>query len=102
MGKNIDKNISKNLRVEYSQNLLDHANQFATDVFKTSLNRAIQKTAEATGNLIDNKIANRITKVSENPQQNNLETVINENDNAISEERYICPEERQQIIDELG
>ena len=31
----------------------------------------IQKTAEATGDLIGNKIANRITKVSESSQQDN-------------------------------
>ena len=36
------------------------------------------KTAEATVDLIGNKIANRIIKVSKSPQQNNLETVTNE------------------------
>ena len=29
--KNVGKNISKNLRTKYSQNLLDHAKQSATD-----------------------------------------------------------------------
>ena len=51
---------------EYGQNLFDHAKQFATDAFKTSSKRVIQKTTEATGDLIGNKIANRITNVSEN------------------------------------
>ena len=36
--------------------------------------RVIQKTAEVTGDLIGNEIANRITKFSKNSQQNNLET----------------------------
>ena len=63
--------------------------------------RAIQKTAEATGDLIGNKIATKITKVSKNPQQNNSETVTNEHDIEIPKERYISPEERQEIIDEL-
>ena len=49
----------------------------ATDALKTSPKRVIQKTAEATGDLIDNKIADRITKVSKNSPQNNLETVTN-------------------------
>ena len=47
-----------------SQKLLDHAKQSATDVFKTASKRAIQKTAKAAGDLIGNKIANRITKFS--------------------------------------
>ena len=58
--KNIGKNISKNLSGKYSQKLLDHANQSARDGFKTASKRVIQKTAKATGDLIDNKIADRI------------------------------------------
>ena len=64
MGKNIDQSIRKNLRGKNSQRLLDHAKQSATDVFKTASKRAIQKTAKAAGDLIGNKIANRITKFS--------------------------------------
>ena len=37
MGKNIGKNISKNLIGKYSQTLLDHAKISATDSLKTSL-----------------------------------------------------------------
>ena len=33
MAKNIDKNMSKNLSNIYSQKLLDHAKQSATDTF---------------------------------------------------------------------
>ena len=40
------------------QKLLDDAEQSATDAFKTVLNRAILKTAEATSDLIGNKISN--------------------------------------------
>ena len=40
----------------------------------------IQKTAEATGDLIGNTNANRITKVPESLQQDNSETVTNEHD----------------------
>ena len=35
-----------------------------TDVIKTASKRAIQKTEEATGDLIDNKIADKITSIS--------------------------------------
>ena len=44
--------------------LFDHAKQSATDTFKTSSKRALQKTAKATSDLIGNKIANKITGVS--------------------------------------
>ena len=63
MGKKIDANRSKNLSVKYSQKPLDHAKQSATDALKTPLKGAIQKTAETTGDLIDNKITDKITKV---------------------------------------
>ena len=42
----------------------DHAKQSTTDSLKISSKRVIQKTAEATDDLIGNKIANKITKVS--------------------------------------
>ena len=44
------------------QKLLDHAKKSATNALKTSSKREIQKTKEATADLIGNKIANRITK----------------------------------------
>ena len=37
------KNISKRLNSKYSQNHLSHAKQYATDLFKTSSKRAVQK-----------------------------------------------------------
>ena len=40
----------------------------------------IQKTAEATHDLIGNKTADKITKVPKHSQQNNLQTITNEND----------------------
>ena len=59
MDKSIGKNISKNLSHKYSpgmlamrQKLLDHVKKSATDAFKTDSKRAIQKTAEATCDLI--------------------------------------------------
>ena len=51
MGRNIGKNISKNLISKYSQKLLDHAKQSATDVLKTASKKEIQNPAEATGDL---------------------------------------------------
>ena len=60
----IGKNISKKLSGKYSEKLLDDAKISGTDALKTSSKRVIQETAEPTGDLIGNKIANKITKVS--------------------------------------
>ena len=47
------------------------------------LNNQLQKTVGATGKLIGNEIAKRITKVSKNSQQINSQTITNENDKEI-------------------
>ena len=64
--------------------------------------RVIQKKAEATGYLFDNKIANRITNASKSFQRNNSATPTNEHDKEIPKERYISSVENQEIIDDLG
>ena len=56
------KNISKNFSGKYSQELLDHAKQCVTDAFKTASKKIIQKLAEATGQLIGNKITDAVDK----------------------------------------
>ena len=48
----------------WSQELLDHAKQSATDALKTASKRVIQKTAEAADDLIGSKIADKVTTVS--------------------------------------
>ena len=45
------KNICRHLRDNYSQKLLDRAKKSTKDTLKTASKRAIQKTAEATGDL---------------------------------------------------
>ena len=92
MGKNIGKNISKNSSSKYSQKILDHAKQSATDALKTASKRAIQKTAEGTGDLI----ADKITRVSKASPKNNSET-----SKEMLREKYISPELRQKVIDDL-
>ena len=52
---------AKNLSNKYGQNPLDSAKKSTADAIKTALKRAIQKTAEATGDLISNKAADKIT-----------------------------------------
>ena len=64
------------------------------------MKRAIQKAAEATGDLIGNKIADKITSVSKKSHNNNSN---NNEDLEITDhkKRCISAEERQQIINEL-
>ena len=87
---------------KYSQKLLDTAKKSTTDAIKTASKRAIQKTAEAAGDLIGNKIADKITSTSKKSTKKlpNNETEVDEKRDTI-EKRYISSEERQQIIDEL-
>ena len=55
---------AKNMNNEHSQKIFDTAKSSTTDPMKTASKRAIQKTAEATGDLIVNKIADKITSIS--------------------------------------
>ena len=96
-GKNIGRNLSKNVNGKYSQKRLDHAKQSATDAFKTSSKRVIQKRVEATGDLIGNRFADKITRASKTSPKNNLETDKEE----MFREKYISPKLRQKFIDEL-
>ena len=93
---------AKNMSNKYGKNLVDTAKKSATDAIKTASKRAIQKTAEATGDLIDNKIADKIRSVSKKKSNSNNN---NNNNNDVKlatyKKRYISPEEIQQIIDEL-
>ena len=51
------KNMGKSLSSKYGQKFFDSAKKSTTDAIKTASKRAIQKTAESTGDLIGNKIA---------------------------------------------
>ena len=96
--------MGENLSNKYGKKLLDSAKKSTKDAIKTTSKRGIQKTAEATSNLIGNKIADKITSVSKKKPAKELP-----NDEAEEEDvkktshkkKYISPEERQQIIDEL-
>ena len=98
--------MGKSLSNKYSQKRLDSAKKSTTDAIKTASKRAIQKTAEATGDLIGNKIADKITSVSKKKSakelHNNDETKEQEHAEITThKKRYISPDKKQQIIDEL-
>ena len=94
---------ARSLSNTYGKKLVDTAKKSATDVIKTASKRGIQKTVEATGDLIGNKIADKITSASKKKSNNNINNNNNDDDIELAthKKRYISPEERQQIIDEL-
>ena len=64
------KDIGENLTGKNNQKRLNSATKSTADAIKTASKRAIQKIAEATGDLTGNKIAYEITKASSNSSLN--------------------------------
>ena len=85
---------ARELGDRYGKKLIDTATRTGIDAAKTASKRVVQKTAEATGDLISNKIADKITSVGKTKEKTKEKTNK-------SEEIYIPPEKRQQIIDVL-
>ena len=50
---------------KYSRKLIDTATKTGIDAEKAASKRNVQKTAEATGNFVGNKIADKITLIGE-------------------------------------
>ena len=65
-------------------NPIDSAKKYTTGAIKTASKRAIQKTAETAGDLIGNKIADKITRVSKR-SSTELHSKKLENDNTNDE-----------------
>ena len=72
--------------------LMDTATKTGLDAANTASKRVVQKPAEATGDLIENKITGKI---------NSLGKSKNKQKEDETEQIYISPEKRQQIIDYL-
>ena len=73
---------------QYGKSLRDASKKFA----ETAGKEILKETAKATGDLIGNKIADKITA-----KPHNKDEVIN----GIPKERHFSPKERQKIIDKL-
>ena len=63
MGTHATK-VAKNLNNKYGQKLVITAKKSATDALKIVVKRAIQKTAEASGDLVGNFVADKTTSIS--------------------------------------
>ena len=65
------------------------ATKTGIDAANPASKRVVQKTAEATGDLIGNKLADKITSIGKPKEKEKIEEI------------YIPPEKIQQIIDDL-
>ena len=54
---------AKKIANKYGKKLMDTVRKTGVDAAKTTSKRVVQKTAEATGDLIVNKIADKITSI---------------------------------------
>ena len=80
---------------KHGKKLMDTATKRRKDAEKTACKRVVQKTAEATRDLIGSKIADTITSAVK------IRTKEKENETNKRQQIYIPPEKRQQIINDL-
>ena len=91
-GKKLMDTATKVGTSKYGQKIIDTTKKQGSEFAKTAGKRIVQKSAEATGDLIGNKIADKITSLG---KSKNKEKETSE------EEIIIPPEKRQQIINDL-
>ena len=95
--KIIDKSldIGKSMKKKYGKKILDNFLSAGKSFAKIAGKKVLTK-AEATGDLIGNKIADRITKSARNKEQKEYDCIMEE-----TQEIIIPPEKREQIIRDL-
>ena len=87
----VSKSIKKN-----GKKILDNGLSAGKDFAKIAGKKVLTKSEEATGDLIGNKIADRITKSTRNKAQKEDDRIMEE-----TQELIIPPEKREQIITDL-
>ena len=81
---------------KYGKKILHNSLSAGKDFAKIAGKKVVTKSAEATGDLIGNKIADRITKSTRNKEQKEDDRIKEE-----TQEIIIPPEKREQIIRDL-
>ena len=101
--RNIENNYGKKYLMlvnlcekKYGKKILDNSLSAGKDFAKIAGEKVLTKSAEATGDLIGNKIADRITKSARNKEQKEDDRIMEETQGII-----IPPENREQIIKDL-
>ena len=84
--------LARNIGDKYRKTLMDNAIKTGIDVAKTTSKRIVQETAEATGDLIGNKIADKFTLV--------VKTQSKENENETNKRQsiYIRPKKFSELL----
>ena len=80
---------------KFGKKLMDTATKTGLDSEKIASKRVVLKTAEATGDLIVSKIADKITSAGKTKSKEKGDKANKR------QESYIPPQKRQQIIDDL-
>ena len=88
--------VSKSMKNKYGKKILDNSLSAGKDFAKIAGKKVLTKSAEVTGDLIGNKIADRITKSARNKEQTEDDRIMEE-----TQEIIISPEKREQIIRDL-
>ena len=88
-------NAAVNTKNMYRKKIMDTTKKKRINFAKTADKKIVQKSAEATGDLIGNKIADKITSLGKSKNKEK------ENETNEAEEIIIPPEKRQKTIDDL-
>ena len=89
--KSID--VGKSMKKKYGKKILDNSLSTGKDFAKIAGKKVLTKSTEATGGLIGNKIADRITKSTRTKAQKEDDKIMEE-----TQEILTPPEKREQII----
>ena len=88
--------LAKNMSNKYSKKLLNKSIDVSKDFAKTAGKKVLNKSAEAAGEMIGNKVVDRIARKPRNKIQKEDDRIMEE-----TQELIIPPEKRQQIIKDL-
>ena len=94
--KTFDKSLDDKLENKFGKKILDNSLSAGKDFAKIAGKKVLTKSAEATDDLIGNKIADRITKSARNKAQKEDDRIMEE-----TQEIIIPPEKRDQIVKDL-
>ena len=92
-GKKLMNTAKKVGTSQYGKKIIDTTKRQGSEFAKTAGKRIVQKSAEATGDLIGNEIADKITSLGKSKNK--------EKEASEEEEIIIPPEKRQKIINDL-
>ena len=88
--------VGKSMETKYGKKILDNSLSAGKDFAKIAGIKVLTKSAEETGDMIGNKIGDRITKSTRNNAEKEDDRIMEE-----TQEIVIPPEKREQIIKDL-